>query len=311
MAQRRCPPPPTFATAADYGAHLSDADFWRPYAVEAVARHGFPAVGLTAGFAGTYPTLLAGDIVVKLFGYFGDWRGSFATECAANRVLARRPGIAPAVRASGDLYAGSESWPYLIVDRLRGTAWRDAGLSAGGRQRVAREVGDMLRRVHDIDVPAQEQLPRDWLAANGPGAADRAREWGILPEHLIDQIGDYIADYRTDQLCFLHADVTEDHIFVDADGLEEIIDWGDSMIGDPYYELGALHLGAFGGDTATLAAFLAGYGWPADPGFVRRAMQVALMHRFDLFRAYAEIAAGLATLADFAHALWTPGGRHS
>lgn len=301
------PAPPRFASTAEYGATLSDAAFWAPYAAAVLARHGYADADLTAGFAGTYPTLLAGEVVVKLFGHFPGWQQSVATELAVNRLVQDHPAVgAPQVLATGNLYPAAylDTWPYLIVQRLRGVAWRDAALAPAQRASVARSVGAALRAVHGIDASGTTGLLPDWVATAGRHAADRHRAWGTLPDRLVEHIDGYLTAYRSPEKALVHADVTEDHIFT-ADGrLTGIIDWGDAMVTDPFYDLAALHLGAFGGDRALLAAALDGYGWPVERDFARHALQVALMHRFDVFAGVAGEIAAATSLDDLAGRLF-------
>lgn len=84
----------------------------------------------------------------------------------------------------------------------------------------------------------------------------------------------------------------------------EHIDWGDAMVTDPYYELAALHLGTFHADKDLLRVFLDAYGWPVDAHFARRAMQTALMHRFDVLSDVAGQLVQADTFDQLAEHLW-------
>jgi aminoglycoside phosphotransferase (APT) family kinase protein len=256
---------------------------------------------------GTYPTFLAGEVVVKLFGYFPSWRANHAAELAAQLLLRDHPGIpAPALLAAGQLYRepASEPWPYLVTERFTGAALRDASLAPAERLRVAGRLGAAVRRVHDLPAPAAGPLDRDWLRDHGKAGTERHRGWGSLPVHLVDQIDAYVVPPPPERR-LVHADLTADHVFVAGGDLVGVIDWGDAMVTDPYYELGALHLGAFQGDRRMMRAFLTGYGWPVSPDFPRRAMSAALGHEFDLFAELPpERLAGFRTLEELATALW-------
>jgi hypothetical protein len=287
-----------------YRARLGAAGFWQPYAEAALGRSGLPVEPMASGFIGTYPTLVGSQHVVKLFGFFGDWRRSAETELAANAAL-RTDGLdlAPRIVASGSLFPErDDDWPFLITERLAGEAWRDADLTASQRGALARELGRRVRRVHGV-------RPTSSLRNGGlpdHRAAERHRRWGSLPPRLIGQIPQFIAGYRRGAVCLVHADLTEDHLFVDGRRLVGVIDWGDARVEDPFYELGALHLGAFAADRRLLGYFLAGYGWPIDDGFATRAMQAALMHEFDLFAGVADRTESSPSLAALAEELWTP-----
>lgn len=298
--------PPVFDGATDYGAVLGDAEQWRPYAEAALIGSGLPVEPMVSGFAGTYPTLVGPSRVVKLFGHFGNWRRSFRAEIAAHEAIRGQRWIrAPKIIATGRLFPETDQdWPYLVSERLDGVAWRDCRLSTRHRMTVANELGRQVRMVHDIDTGAAADLAGGRLQEHRAGITERHRRWNTLPTRMIDQIPDYIAGYRPIGRCLVHGDITEDHIFVDDDRLVGLIDWGDAMITDPFYELGALHLDAFGADRRLLGSFLEGYGWPIDEGFVVHAMQAALLHDFDLFGGVADLARQSDSLDDLADRLW-------
>jgi hypothetical protein len=73
--------------------------------------------------------------------------------------------------------------------------------------------------------------------------------------------------------------------------------------------IAALHFGAFEADRTLLRTFLAGYGWPVDDTFCRRAMSAALMHQFDVLAGVRDLVRdrGPATLDDLAVLLWDVG----
>lgn len=133
----------------------------------------------------------------------------------------------------------------------------------------------------NLDPPA---LAADWMRDHREGCRSRHQAWGTLPKHLVEQI--------------------EDHLFVDGQELVGIIDWGDAFVTDSYYDLVALHLGAFGADTRLLHAFLRGYGWTVDDSFALRATNAALLHMHDVFAGVAETARRSPTLEDLAATLW-------
>ena len=87
----------------------------------------------------------------------------------------------------------------------------------------------------------------------------------------------------------LHCDLNADHLLgVFVNGRWQptgILDFGDAKIGDPLYELVALHLYLFEGDPARLRLFLDSYGWDDTMRhhFVRRAMCYTLLFEFNAF----------------------------
>jgi hygromycin-B 7''-O-kinase len=137
---------------------------------------------------------------------------------------------------------------------------------------------------------------------HGQGCADRHRAWGSLPACIVEGLEEYVVPPGPARL--VHADLTAEHLFVHDGDLAGIIDWGDAMTTDPHYDLGPLHLGAFGADTTLLGAFLAGYGWHIDNGFARLAMSAATCHRHDLFPDLPPALQRLRTIDELAAALW-------
>ena len=300
---------PVFDSRGAYAARLGDAAYWRPYAAAALAACGLTVpTTFSSGFEGTYPTLLGDRLVVKLFGWFPGWRKSFETEVAANRAVEQVDGLsAPRVLAAGSLFPGADDdWPFLVSQRLRGQAWREVDLATRTAEAIAHDLGGQIRRLHDHPTGSLQLARADWLADHGREAHDRHRAWHSLPDRLIDEIPAYLRGYRPERRCLVHGDLTEDHLFVAGSTLIGIIDWGDAMVTDPCYDLGALHLGAFAGDRRLLGQFLDGYGWSRAEGFADQALRVALMHEFDLLAPFSALAAGCSDLTSLAHHLWAP-----
>jgi aminoglycoside phosphotransferase (APT) family kinase protein len=79
-------------------------------------------------------------------------------------------------------------------------------------------------------------------------------EWGALPARLIDQVENYLLPVEALlDLAYpphlIHADITGDHLLgrINNEVWHSlgIIDWGDAMSGDLFYELQALYLDLF------------------------------------------------------------------
>lgn len=303
--------PPTFTSLEEYGSRLGDVGFWRTYVAEALERHDLADAGgePEAGFVGTFPTFLYGDVAVKLFGYFPSWRRSHAAERAAQVLVSTDPAIAaPRLLGEGHLFDDFVApWPYLITTRVPGVAWRDAGLSTEQRLSVAAELGGQVRRVRALR-PSGNVPHVDRHAPNAAVAAERHRAWGSLPPHLIAQIDDYLARLGPFDSVFVHADLTEDHVFVEGGRLTGIIDWGDAIVTDRHYELAALCADVFRCDKAVLGVFLEAYDWPGWTGkdFPHQALGLALQHEFDVFEPVGAVLPlrDIATLDDLAKELY-------
>jgi hygromycin-B 7''-O-kinase len=149
--------------------------------------------------------------------------------------------------------------------------------------------------------------------------ADNQRAWSSLPERLVDQVNDFLAP--ADDLVdleaaphLIHADLTRDHLLGRLEHGRWItlglIDFGDAMVGNLYYELVALHLDLFRCDKRLLRAFLNAYR-PDERlrrNFAARAMTATLLHQFDVLVLVSPLlkrqAREIASLAELGSLLW-------
>src|SRR5262249_9152372 len=114
-------------------------------------------------------------------------------------------------------------------------------------------------------------------ARRGWVQAARSRRLRMLPERLVEQIHEDLAPPSAERR-LVHADLHGDHVFVRGGHLAGIIDWGDALCGDPYYDLPSLFFGTFGGSKPLLRTFLDAYRWPVGADFACRAMTMTLVH---------------------------------
>ena len=131
--------------------------------------------------------------------------------------------------------------------------------------RLARDMGRVVRELHDLPLPAEGPLRRDWapfrefMGEQHAARAARLAEWKALPPHLLSQVERFLpplAELIDESVPprFLHGDLTRDHLLGQVREGRWItsgwIDFGDARAGDPMYEWVALHLDLFGGDRA-------------------------------------------------------------
>jgi hypothetical protein len=297
--------PRPVTTQPHYGAHLGDVEYWSAYVSAALDRHGIPHSRIEAPFVGSFPTFLAGDVVVKLFADTFDGPRSFAVEKAMYELLSPIRDIpAPGLVAEGQLFddPAQWNWPYLISERLAGTAVRDLPIERL-TPAVAERLGAIAARLHSLPVPSAVAA-RDLPPSLRCEAPDRLRGHG-LPEHLVEQVPEFLADAPADRV-LVHADLTADHLFLDSSGLVGIIDWGDAVAADPWYELVALRFDGLRTNRPLFEAFLDGYGWPITPQFPVRALQGVLEFQFNVVHAIAGMVdlGRTATLHDLAYRLF-------
>ncbi len=217
--------------------------------------------------------MVTGELVVKFFGFAGEWAATWRNERVAHERLALDSRIrAPLLLGSGELFPGSiEPVPYLIVTRIPGQSWCEVTMPLDERLTLASELGEQLRLVHALP---HEELPTidSWLI----GTAGAGARSGQFPADLADQVDGWLESVPVEPPAFVHSDIFVRHPYVLHGRLTGVIDWGDAMAADPHVELGKIHLDVFEGDKRLLRALLDAYGWPVDDDFARRALAMAL-----------------------------------
>ncbi len=312
----------------EYRRLFTNVRLWQPFVRAVCSRHGLvPCKQIRVGIPGTCPAFIVEERwVVKFFGRLFDGASSYAAEQAAGHAALADPRIRTAnLRAWGNLAVEPDDdrwpWPYLVFDYIDsvsvGEVWQD--LAADQKLRIARQMGEMVRALHQLPLPEQGPFPnshepyRQFLADQRAGCVARHREWGTLPERLIDQIEGYLPplDALVDQNRpphLIHADLTGDHLLgrVESGRWQTLalIDFGDSRTGGFLYELAALHLDMFHGEKAALGAFLNAYGTPLGSDFPRRALATCLLHQFNVFWPLPAAILQQATLESLASALF-------
>ena len=143
--------------------------------------------------------------------------------------------------------------------------------------------------------------------------------YNIIPAHLIEQIDSYLLPVDALVDCsaaphLIHADITRKPILGRLDWGRwvtlGIIDFGDAMVGDIFYDLVALHLDLFRSDKRLLNAYLNAYGLDeySSQTLSLKAMNLTLLHRFNVLDGvislYPSQMSGVATLDQLAALLW-------
>lgn len=322
------------ATREIYVRRLADVAFWRPYVRQVCWQHHLSANPvLRLGVVGTYPTFIVdGRWVVKFFGQLFDGAQSCQAELEAVRLLAHAPSIAvPALAATGQLFADEAGWrwPYLVYAFIPGVSLGEAyrQVSFDEKLRLAGQLGQLTRQLHGLALPEQGVFASDWgnyralIESQRQRCAANHYQWGVLPARLIEQVDAFLLP--ADDLILpgerphlVHADLTVDHVLGRLQGGRwqtlALIDWGDALSGSLLYELVALHLDLFHIDKRLLRAYLQAYDLPASwqaqwQSVTRRAMSVALLHRFNVLANLPRDCPAVqtaATLDELAEILW-------
>jgi len=257
-------------------------------------QNGVPCRSIRPGVAGTFPTFIVDRrVVVKLFGPLFDGGRSWRVERDAADLVRRIPSFpAACLLASGRL--PEPDWRYHLYRFVPGRSIGQArrSVSHADLRSLARRLGAWVRDLHALEVAPRTALPRltarklrSWYAAR------RERGLSGWPAHLAAQADVYLSSLAPGGPAvthFIHGDLTADHVLGDLRQgrwrTSGVIDFGDSMRGDLFYELCALHLDLFDADKRLLSDFLSSYriSGADQQGFERTAMARAICHRFDV-----------------------------
>jgi hygromycin-B 7''-O-kinase len=278
-----------------YRQSFMDAELWRPFIVQVFREHNWACDQIRPGVAGTYPTFIIDEQrVVKFFGPLFDGERCWHVEQEAAQLMLDVPEIPVARLIDSGVLEREQGWTYLILEYVPGVSIGEvyADIPFEEKRSLAHWLGKCLPRMYRIEADhgtalprLREDLARSWFASRWP--QDQAK-W---PVHLARQVEAYLSEnaefLRAESNCFIHADLTQDHILGRfANGhftMLAVIDFGDAMLGNIYYELTALHLDLFNCDKRLLAEFLQTYGLFPGRDFTTTAMVTSLLHQFDVY----------------------------
>jgi hygromycin-B 7''-O-kinase len=281
-----------------------DLSLWEPFVRAVCKANSLSCHKVRPGLAGTFPTFIIDDLwVIKFFGRIFRGGQTFEVEREAARLTSPAVGIPTAkLLASGNLFSKDAEWPwpYLIFKFIPGESFGEVSdrVSQVQRVKIAAEMGEIMRRLHQIPLVNSPVFQSNWsayidfLQVQKQSCMARHREWGRMPDHLIDQIDSYLLPLDLwirgdEQPHLIHADLTRDHLLGELINDQWItnglIDFGDAMVADLSYELSALHLDLFDCSKAMLKEFMVVYGGiQQDDRFIKKAMSAALLHQFDV-----------------------------
>ena len=270
--------PPTLDPKQPLRATLS-TEGWLEAHAAILARHGLPAEALEL-----FPTgsdIVAGTAAHAVKLTTPRWAEELATEEAWLRHVAGRLSVATPTPVARGAIAG---WPYLVSTRVPGRGFGEVWgeLERGERLTLARSLGALTAEVHALPLPAGDHGWEAFLAEQLESAPRRHAEDGV-PEVLSAQIAGFLA--RTPRperaLACLHTELLGDHVLVEQRGgawvPSAMIDWADSRVGHPGYDLPAIAEFVFKGEVGCLGAFMDGLGWSVTPEEV---MAWGFVHRF-------------------------------
>lgn len=319
-------------TIDEYRRLFTDASYWAPFVKAVCNKHGLGTVHkIEAGnVPGTYPVFIVDDRwVVKFFGTHFNGQYAFAVELEVNKLLSTMHDVpSPVLIANGRLLDDGEGclWPYLVFEFMHAsslTQVRDQ-LSFDDKAEIAHNIGMITHCLHSVELHDMKILKPTWdyyyalLKRQWTDCTARHRNWHSLPKRLIDQIDEFLKSPeeiidRYNQPVLLHGDLTADHILVIQDEnewrLKGVIDYGDALVGDPLYELVALHLDLFRCDKRLLREYLLAYGGEGRirSKKARQLLSLCLLFPFNAFYCFFEsnpAASTVLSLDELAEWLW-------
>lgn len=266
-----------FTSQSEFEKSRGNIAFWWPYIQELLIKHELPGTDnkdiVICGDNPTYPVFLIGDIVIKFFGHTKSWQSAFNTESHAHETLLKDKTIlAPQILAKGQLFTDKQiPWPYIISSKVSGKAWLNTNLTYEHKARIAKEIGEQLGKIHNLNTNPQLKHDHTWLNLDLTAAAEKS----ILPAHLVKQVSTYISKLDPFDKCFVNGDIVPTHVFVQNNHLSGIIDWGDATFTDRHYELGKL-MNTFNWNKQLLQLMLEGSNWPVTKNFAKQALGLSL-----------------------------------
>ncbi|MCB9879078.1 MAG: aminoglycoside phosphotransferase family protein [Planctomycetes bacterium] len=271
-----------------------DPAAWRSMVVEACAAAGVPG-GEVRAF-GDCANLVAavGAHVVKLFPPFH--RHQWQSERVGLRHFAGRlPVRVPQRIADGER---DDGWCWVVQELVPGAPLEQRWAAAAHpeRARLLEQIGALMRAAHALPVGEAAALAPEWgafLLGQRNACVARHHRLGApawllrdIPRLLDEWAPRLAADPRR---VVLTGEYTPFNLLVGDDvglRLQSMIDFGDTMVGAPEYDLLGPSLFLCGGDAELVAALLRGYhgaDLPMTQELRMRLMALAVMHRYANF----------------------------
>ena len=171
-------------------------------------------------------------------------------------------------------------YPIAIYRYLPGISAVQSGAAIPNWQAYTRRLGGFMTRIHsipehtfrDVDIPTQQELYSlhwldniremyEYINSLDEEGFTTCSEWLL---HSANPPEPYAGEPR-----FIHNDIWPEHVLVDPEdgNVSAVIDWEDSMFGDPVSDFAPLPFWIGWEQTRQVVA---SYGLPLDSGFFRR-----------------------------------------
>jgi hygromycin-B 7''-O-kinase len=279
----------------NWGMLFLDVNLWRPVVAHICAAMAInQATQIEAGFPGGCAVFIVDrQVVIKL--YPPMMARDFYREREVYGLLNGRLPHLPRLLGEG-IYHDQIDWPYLLLEFCEGEAIRDvlAEIEAANRLQIARELGVMLRLLHETavdEVTVLDSSPAAWaqfIRLRRANCMAELRQKSALSDKVIAELEAFIhdIDLAVKRPILINADLTEDHLLlIKRDNqwhISALIDWADAEVGAAEYEWIALWFGLCQRDGAMFHEIMRTYdpGWQLNDVFLERVMVYTLLHRF-------------------------------
>ncbi len=201
------------------------------------------------------------------------------------------------VRIPSVEYAGEISgWPYIVMSRLEGTLLEDLWerLDHSNKTVIIRELGSLIHEVHSLPTEGLESIDCHWQQfifqqLNQCKAQHRDTH---LPDELVQQIPMYLESMKKylpeiNKPVILTGEYTPMNLLVSQKSgvwhITGLIDFGDSMLGMPQYDLLGPGVFLIQGDKILLREFLTSYGYSSEDmtsTLTHQLTALMLLHRY-------------------------------
>lgn len=264
---------PPSITWDNWGSVMLDVELFTPVVREVCAIHDIVYRELRAGFPGTHAVFCLDDaLVVKLFAplHLPD----ADVEQRIYRMLKRhRLPMVSQLIGEGTVRAAKYTWPYLVIEYMRGQAAREIWprLAELRRIEIGSELGRFAVQYHAMPDPFDERSTVSALSWPEQSKIhlkknlDRMAEVGFSAR-LLHELREFVfrkTAERERTVMLIHSDLTEDHLLIDGDRLS-VIDFADSRMAYECLEWVTLWFGLFTRDRLAYQAFIEASGGRVD-----------------------------------------------
>lgn len=283
---------PSISSFEEYEKLKVNSEIFENAAKEIINRHQLPIeLSLNIFSDGTNIVFAYGDQkVIKIFPPF-HYDQFNAELLVLKHIQGKLSVITPIVEHYGDV----SGWPYIVMTKVQGTLLEELWdkIEFSNKMIIIRELGLLIREVHSLPTHGLEEIDSNWPQfINKQINFCQEKHQLNLSKSLLEQIPAYLETInkslvQVNKTVILTGEYTPMNFLVNqVDGVWHIaglIDFGDSMLGLPEYDL--LGPGAFliQGDRELLREFLVSYGYSQDmmtPVLSHQLTALMLLHKY-------------------------------